>query len=200
MYEILVYALFSSIVRALKAQITVEVLNVDKNILEDFGVFLSIVLGIDNKNHKVVIPAVLHRVGVTNAADRGLDMWSNFGVAFQVKHLSLTPKVVEDIAGDIVADRIVIVCLDSEKEMIESLLSQVGWGARIKGIITLSDLDNWYRLCLSDKYRDKHGKTLLKDIGNEFIAEFPSSTELKPFMENRGYDKIILPGGWEIKK
>ncbi|MEW5922374.1 MAG: HaeII family restriction endonuclease [Candidatus Zixiibacteriota bacterium] len=198
MYEIFVYALFTSIVRALKAQITVEVLNEDKEILRDFGPFLSMVLGIDDENPKAVVPAALYRVGVTNAADRGLDMWSNFGVAFQVKHLSLTPKVVEDIAGDIVADRIVIVCLDSEKKAIESLLAQVGWGERIKGIITLSDLDDWYNLCLSGKYRDKLGKTLLRDVENEFVAEFPSSTELKPFMLSRGYDKITLPKDWEI--
>ncbi len=198
MYEILVYALFTTIVRALKVQITVEVGNENIEILRDFNSFLKMVLGIDEDNPKLVAPASLYRVGVTNAADRGLDMWSNFGVAFQVKHLSLTPRVVEDIAGDILADRIVIVCLDSEKDAIESLLRQVGWGERIKGIITLNDLIKWYDLCLSDKYRDNLGGTLLKDVEREFASEFPSATELKPFMESRKYSEVALPNGWEI--
>lgn len=199
MYEILVYALFTTIVRALRAQVTVEVLNEDQEILKDFEVFLQTVIGIDAKNPKLILPAALYRVGVTNAADRGLDMWSNFGVAFQVKHLSLTEEVVEGIAENITADRIVIICLDSEKGVIESLLGQVGWESRIKGILTLKDLACWYELCLGKKYRDNLGKQLLKDVEREFDAEFPSSTELAPFMKERGYDAMKLQNGWETK-
>ena len=36
--------------------------------------------------------ANINRIGVTNAADRGLDMWANFGPAIQIKHLSLNEK------------------------------------------------------------------------------------------------------------
>ena len=37
-------------------------------------------------------PVHIYRVGVTNAADRGLDMWANFGPVIQVKHLTLNEK------------------------------------------------------------------------------------------------------------
>jgi type II restriction enzyme len=197
MYEILVYALFVTIVRALKTQITLEICNKDEEIIKDFESFLKMVLGLQSNQTKIVLPAALYRVGVANAADRGLDMWANFGAAIQVKHLTLTPELVEDIAEDILAERIVIVCLDSERDSISALLKQVGWANRIQGIVTINDLDQWYKLCLSKKYREKLGVSLLKDIEREFNAEFPSSAEIKPFMKERKYDGLIMPKGWE---
>lgn len=199
MYEILVYALFATLVRALKAEVTLEIGNKDADILEDFERFIKMVLGIDAKRTKRVLPAALYRVGVTNAADRGLDIWANFGPAIQVKHLTLTPEMMEDIADNITADRIAIVCLDAEKESIEALLLQVGWSERIQGIITINDLAEWYGLCLSRKYRNNLGKNLLTDVQREFDAEFPSSKGIKPFVEKRGYDKIVLPPSWQIQ-
>jgi type II restriction enzyme len=199
MYEILVYALFASIVRALKAQITLELGVTDKEILADFERFIKMVLGIDTKQTKLIMPAALYRVGVTNAADRGLDIWANFGPAIQVKHLTLTAEIVEEIVGNIVADKIVIVCVDSEKQTIETLLKQVGWGDRIQGIITISDLDDWYKLCLSKKHRKDLGGVLLEDVRREFDAEFPTSIEIVPFMKERGYDKMTMPADWQIK-
>jgi len=198
-YEISVYALFATLVRALRAEVTLEVKNEDKEILSDFEQFISTVLGIDAKTTKLTSPAALYRLGVTNAADRGLDMWTNFGAAVQVKHLTLTPDDIEDIAEDIRADRIVIVCIDAEKRPIESLLKQVGWGERIQGIITLNDLDSWYNLCLSEKYLDKLGSTLLADLEREFICEFPSTEEIMPFLKERRYDDIDLPAAWEVQ-
>lgn len=199
MYEILVYALFATIVRALEAQVTLEIGNKDAEILKDFERFIKMVLGIDAKQTRLVLPAALYRVGVTNAADRGLDIWANFGPAIQVKHLTLTPELVEDIADDITADKIVIACLDTEREAIEALLKQVGWSGRIQGIITINDLDDWYKLCLSKKYRTNLGAKLLQDVGREFAAEFPSSKEIGPFLAKRGYDKIVLPSDWQIQ-
>ena len=154
------------------------------------------VLGIDAHSPRLSFPAALYRVGVTNAADRGVDMWANFGPAIQVKHLSLKPETVEEIADDIRADRIVIVCVDADKEAIEALLSQVGWGERIQGIVTLNDLNEWYQLSLGEKHRDKLGLALLGDLDREFNAEFPSSEQIDPFMRERGYDRVQFPEGW----
>lgn len=65
-------------------------------------------LDISNTSH--IQDAKIYRVGVTNAADRGLDMYSNWGPAIQVKHLSLDVSLAENIVSDISSDRIVIVC------------------------------------------------------------------------------------------
>src|SRR5687768_8060332 len=118
MYEITVYALFATIVRALQARVTVEIGNKDEEVLKDFEAFIKIVLGLELGMQKVSRPASLFRVGVTNAADTGLDMLTNFGSVIQVKHLTLKPEMIEDIAGGIAADSIVIVCIDAEKKAI----------------------------------------------------------------------------------
>jgi type II restriction enzyme len=198
MYEITVYALFATIVRALQAQVTVEINNKDEEVLKDFETFIKTVLGLDLGMQKISRPASLFRVGVTNAADRGLDMLTNFGPVIQVKHLTLTPELVEDIATGIAADSIIIVCLEVEKAGILALIAQLGLEARIQGIITLSDLEKWYETCMSGKYRATLGNTLLVDLTREFDLEFPSSIEIEPFMSERGYDKISLPADWSI--
>ncbi len=194
-YEIAVYALFATIVRALRAEITLAIKNEDEEILADFNTFIKNVLGISANQTQLTVPANLYRVGATNAADRGLDMWSNFGPVVQVKHLTITPETVEDIAEGIAADKIVIVCLDAEREAIAVLLAQVGWGERIQGIITLSDLREWYLLCMSEKYREKLGVALLSDLRREFANEFPSGAELNPFIAERNYQQSF-PVGW----
>ncbi len=196
MYEILVYALFATIVRALKAQITLEIGSKDREILKDFDQFIQTVLGIDAGRTKLVLPAALHRAGVANAADSGLDMWANFGPAIQVKHLTLTPEMAEDITDGITTNKIVIVCINAEKKAIEVLLQQVGWGERIQGVVTVDDLDDWYTICLNKKYKNNLGKNLLKDVEREFAAEFPSSEKIAPFIKERGYNKIIMPTTW----
>lgn len=196
MYEILVYALFKTIIRYLKAQVILELENNDEKVLEDFQVFITMVLGIDAKKTKLILPAKLYRAGIANAADRGLDMWANFGPVIQVKHLSLTADIIEDITDSIKADRIVIVCVDAEKKSIKSLLQQVGWSERIQGIISFNDLDSWYTICLSNKYNNTLGSNLLLDLRKEFNIEFPSSREINPFMRNRGYNNVMIPSFW----
>ncbi|OGG78350.1 hypothetical protein A3A36_00010 [Candidatus Kaiserbacteria bacterium RIFCSPLOWO2_01_FULL_52_12b] len=197
-YEIAVHALFSTIVRALRAEITLSIKNEDEEILADFERFIKMVLGISKDQTTVSMPAALFRVGVTNAADSGLDMWANFGTAIQVKHLTLTPELTEEIVDGIEADRIVIVCLDAERGPIEALLLQLGLRDRVQGIITLSDLNEWYALCLNEHYRGRLAETLLADIGREFDAEFPASTEIDPFISEREYNTIAPPTGWTI--
>ena len=126
-------------------------------------------------------------------------MISNFGPAVQVKHLTLTPELVEDIVDGIAAERIVIVCTKAEQEPITALLAQLGISNRVQGIVTLDDLDRWYNQCLSPKYRGKLGADLLKDLEREFSNEFPTCEHIAPFIRKRGYDKIAFPRGWEIK-
>lgn len=197
MYEIVVYALFSTIVRALQTEVVMEIGNKDEEVLRDFQKFIKMVLGLDVDMQKVSKPASLFRVGVTNAADRGLDMLSNFGPVIQVKHLTLTPELAEDITTGIAADSIIIVCIDAEKEAINTLLTQIGIENRIQGIITLNDLNEWYGLCLSEKYHSTLGQTLLSDLHREFELEFPSSQAIEPFFQERDYQKINLPSGWD---
>ncbi len=191
-YETIVYSLFSVLVEELK--ITVEVaLDLNKiDLLKEFNEFAKKVISIDSENPSFKTPARLYRVGVTNAADRGLDMWANFGPAIQIKHLALNEELAENIVDSVTADRIVIVCKESDAKLILSIVNQLGWKSRIQSIITEDDLIKWYEKALRGKYGNILGDKLLETLCIEIENEFPSSNtdDFKEFVRNRGYDKL----------
>lgn len=191
-YEIIVYSLFSALVDAL--DITVEVsLNPHKiDILREFKDFAESVIQLSEEQESIKIKAKINRVGVTNAADRGLDMWANFGMAIQIKHLSLTEELAENIVTSVTSDRIVIVCKAAEERVIVSLLNQIGWKSKIQSIITETDLINWYEKALRGKYSDEIGDVVLKNIIEEIALEFPAtdSKGFTDFYKGRAYDVL----------
>lgn len=198
-YEIVVYALFSAIIDALAVRITVN-LDISKiDIYHEFEDFAGKVLQLSPQHPEMHFNAQIYRMGVTNAADRGLDMWANFGLAIQVKHLSLTEELAEEIVSPITSDRIIIVCKDAEERLILSLLNQLGWKAKVQSIVTESNLLIWYEKALRGRFRDKLGKHLIDFIMHEMETEFPASnkTEFAKFMAIRGYTELKPPPGWE---
>lgn len=196
-YEISVHSLFSSIVRALRAEITLELKNPDPEILEDFKEFTSIVLGVDAKKTFIIIPARLYRMGVTHAADTGVDIGTNFGPVVQVKYISLDVEQASGIVEFSPAERIIVVCRKAEKNVIMRVAKQLGFGQRIQGIITQGDLETWYELALK-KYENQIGKSLLSDLLREFHREFPMVAEIDSFLKERGYNLQQLVDEWEI--
>ena len=189
-YEIVVYALFSALVESLNLKIE---LSVDENkfdILDEFKDFSQKVMCLDMTRPKFIQDAKIYRVGVTNAADRGLDMYSNWGVAIQIKHLSLDTTLAENIVGSISSNRIIIVCKDAEQDIIISLMNQIGWRSRIQSIVTENDLVNWYEKALRGKYADVVGDKLMEILCSEIAEEFPSVTDLPDMLKSRHYENI----------
>lgn len=188
-YEIVVYALFSSLIECLEVLVTISINENKLDLLADFEDFTSKIIGISATQKTLQIPAKIYRVGVTNAADRGLDMYANFGMAIQIKHLSLTPELAENVVSSIMADRIVIVCKEAEKSLIISLLNQIGWKSRIQSIITEVDIENWYEKALRGKFGEKLSSKVLATLKQQIIVEFPVSNNLDftKFYESRNY-------------
>lgn len=199
-YEIIVYALFSAIVDCLRVRITVETDVTKQNLLEEFADFTERVIGLSPKRPKISVEARINRVGVTNAADRGLDMWANFGMAIQVKHLSLTEELAESIVSSVSSDRIVIVCKDSEENVILSLLNQIGWKAKIQSVITETDLILWYEKALRGVFAEEIGEKVLMSLADEILLEFPAtnSNDFEEFKKDRGYDLIPYEAIWKV--
>ncbi len=200
-YEIVVYALFNAVTKHLGATVA---LTIDPNagcVLADFEDFARLVLGVDREHPKVTQPARLYRVGTTNAADAGLDMWANFGPAIQVKHLTLSPSQVDDICGSLQADKIVIVCKKMEAASISAVLMQFGMRDRIRGIITEQELLRWYTLACGERYHDTLGVDLLDALRVEFLLEFPVTHDQRvgEFLNDRGYDLARLSGLWRLQ-
>ena len=196
-FEIIVYALFSTILNSLNVQINLKITR-NNDVLEDFSDFTEKVLGLTTETPELQHKPQVYRVGVTNAADRGLDMWANFGLAIQIKHLSLTANMVDDISSGIQADRILIVCKDCDRDTLVSVLRQFGAGGRIQSVITESELITWYERALRGRCADKLGYHIMTCLANEIIAEFPTTdtTGFQAFWQNRKY-KLPDSSFWE---
>lgn len=191
-FEIVVYALFESLARAINVRVDIRCSPADPGILLEFSAFTQKVLGFDNLTKSNSIEGHFYRVGVTNAADRGLDIYANFGSIVQIKHLSLSEDLAENVVAAINADKIVIVCKSAEKKIIQSLLSQIGWKARIQSIITIDDLIEWYEKALRGKFSHILGESVLHLLGQEIRNEFPSvgSRDFEEFKISRGYNEL----------
>ena len=88
-YEIVVYSLFETIVTELDLSVEVSVTEEKIKVLEEFEEFAKKVMSLDCTHLVHSDTAHVYRLGVANAADRGLDMYSNWGPAIQIKHLVL---------------------------------------------------------------------------------------------------------------
>ncbi len=190
-YEIVVYALFSALVDVLEITVLVSMDKNKNDILVEFEDFTKSVVQLSTEQTSVRLKAKINRVGVTNAADRGLDMWANFGLAIQIKHLSLTEDLAENIVSSVTSDRIVIVCKDAEQKVIVSLLNQMGWRSKIQSVITESHLIAWYEKALRGKYGELVGNKVIQNLKEEIKVEFPSTdkAEFDRFVKSRGYLK-----------
>lgn len=188
-YEIIVYALFDALVAELGLSISLHYPENKRELWIEYQEFAEKVLPLSNNNELTTVAAKIHRVGVTNAADRGLDMWSNFGLAIQVKHLSLDEELAENIVESISADKIVIVCKQAEQALIVSLLTQIGWRNKIQHIVTELDLITWYEKALRGRF--PIGERLLSNLQTEIAREFPvvnENNQFNDFFNERGYD------------
>lgn len=189
-YEIVVYVLFSALVESLNLKIELSVDESKFDILDEFKDFSQKVMCLNMTRPKFMQDAKIYRVGVTNAADRGLDMYSNWGVAIQIKHLSLDTTLAENIVSNISSNRVIIVCKDAEQDIIVSLMTQIGWRSRIQSVVTEKDLVDWYEKALRGKYADVVGDKLMETLCSEIAEEFPSVTDLPDILKLRHYENI----------
>src|ERR1700722_3321646 len=74
-YEVVTYSILDTITSTLETTITVQVPNTNIEMVKEFSKLSQVLLGLDADNLQRTFPAKIYRVGVTNAADRGLDMW-----------------------------------------------------------------------------------------------------------------------------
>ena len=189
-YEIIVYALFSTLVEALDLQVEISVGENKIELLAEFSDFAQKVMCIDSDNPSHLQEARVYRVGVTNAADRGLDMYSNWGPAIQIKHLSLNVELAENIVDSVSSDHVVIVCKDAERDIILSLLTQIGWRKHIQSIVTENNLIDWYDKALRGHYSAELGDELIYRLCEEIAQEFPSVDTTPKILKDRHYELV----------
>lgn len=191
-YEIIVYSLFSVIVENTGAEVSISIPSKNISILKEFSKLTKALMDLDPESMICTGNARIYRVGVTNAADRGIDMYANWGPLVQVKHLSLDVELAENIVGSVTSDKIVIVCKQAEKSVINSIVNQVGWKSRVQAIITELDLICWYEKALRGEYSDLLGQKLLNRLAEEVMIEFPSTGGFPDVIIKRNYEDIDL--------
>ena len=191
-FEIVIYSLFEVITTAMKVKIDIYYDSEAKGILSEFSEFAEKVLNLNAENNRKTLDAHFHRVGVTNAADRGLDMYANFGSVVQIKHLSLDEDLAKDVVTSITSNKIIIVCKSVEENTINSLLTQIGWRSRIQAVITVDELISWYEKALTGTFSDELGEKIISTLSDEIKNEFPSvgNNDFQEFKNNRGYNNL----------
>lgn len=189
-YEIIVFSLFDTLVDQLEMTVEVSVSEEKVDILREFEDFARKVMCLDCDNLVHSSSAHVYRVGVANAADRGLDMYSNWGPAIQIKHLVLSEELAESIVDSVSSDRIVTVCKKAESGLILSLLNQIGWKSKIQSVITEDDLIEWYGKALRGTYGAGMGQKLLQTMCEQIVLEFPSVQQDQGVIAQRNYRYI----------
>lgn len=189
-YEIVVFALFDTLIDAMEINIDISVKNPESSVFLEFKDFTTKIFGKNFPDRLHELPAKLFRTGVTNAADRGLDMWGNFGLAIQIKYLTISEEMAESVVDGVSADRLVIVCKEAEEKIILSIISQLGWRGRVQSIVTLDDLGQWYERAMTGENRQSLGEAVLSKLAEQMNLEFPitsNNKDIDSFFEERGY-------------
>lgn len=138
------------------------------------------------------MPLRVGRLGHTNAADGGLDIWTNFGVAISVKRRPLSTALLEQILQDTTVGALHIVCLDVEPPA-NAMLKKLKAQGREISITSVTDLLQSVQHLLS---APKTRAALVGDLTESFDKEFPMAQTLSHFLEKRGYLAVELNGIW----
>ena len=124
----------------------------------------------------------LAKLGHTNAADAGMDIWTNFGVVISVKNYELNLELLKKVLTDTPVGELVIVC-ESFSLAAKAEIEQVSESRSIT-LITKADLIFDAGQLLGDESRAEKFNFTFKE---SFDHEFPSTATLNGFMTRRGY-------------
>jgi len=144
---------------------------------------------------EIPMPLEVDRLGHTNAADAGLDIWTNFGVAVNVKRRPLNIALLEQIAKDTPIGSLHIVCQKVEQSALSRLNQLKNEGINIS-ITTEEDLLNSIETLMGNKTTLKH---FIEILTKAFDQEFPMAKTLGDFVNARGYVSIPLKGIWQLR-
>lgn len=96
-------------------------------------------------------------------------------------------SLAERIVDQIESDHIVVVCKKKDESAVRAIAKQIGWGRRVRGIVTEKDLIGWYNKCLRGAYSEELAKPLMDTLRTGFVAEFPQLDSIRTFMDERNY-------------
>ncbi len=154
---------------------------------------LLVALGIHNKAHNGIVEAYIYQQFISRYTQlkNALAYSINADKAtFQVKEFIDLFWREAGLKRSIDKIYEIIVCKDAERDIIASLLSQIGYASKITSIITESHLVEWYEKALREKFANTLGDEVLKNLQVEIMEEFPPTKKLPRALKNRHYEVL----------
>ena len=124
----------------------------------------------------------LAKMGHTNAADAGIDIWTNFGVVVSVKNYNLDLELFRKVLSDTPVGFLVVVC-ETTSSLIENELLKL---AKTRPVVVITR---------DELYVDAHlllisavlSKIFISKLISFYDKEFPLAVTLETFMNQRKY-------------
>lgn len=179
-YEVIVYSLISEVLEDIKLSLS---LNVKLDDLKKYEKYANTFL---NFNTKKEIKSRVFRAGVANAADGGIDLWSNFGWLIQVKHMILDKENFKKILKNQDCEKIIIICRDIDFDY-KNYLKKLS--KKNVAVLVEEDLIELSNTIVSSEDLKKN---YLNNIVINLKKEFPmigNKEYLNKFFQTRGYIK-----------
>tara|TARA_Y100000591_G_C21823719_1_gene695232 strand:- start:84 stop:1094 length:1011 start_codon:yes stop_codon:yes gene_type:complete len=180
-YEVIVYSILTELFNDIELKIKLDVN--ENNINKKYKKYLNSFLNFDTKKK---VSSKVFRAGVANAADGGIDLWSNFGWLIQVKHLILDKETFKKIVEKQNSEKIIIICRDVDfdhKVEIKKL------SKHSINILVERDLYDIARVITKNENLKIN---LMNNIVRNLNEEFPmigNKTKVEELFQKRGYKK-----------
>lgn len=131
-------------------------------------------------SHKREMKLKLGKLGHTNAADAGMDIWSNFGAIISVKNYNVDLNLYRQIIDDTPIGDLVIICKTHDQKLIKIAKESE------RPLSFITELDLFYDV--QNYFADKDKcDSFLQLFTSFFDREFPLAQSLENFMDSRGY-------------
>lgn len=179
-YEVIVYSLISEVLKDIKLSLS---LNVKLDDLKKYKKYSNTFLNFKTKKD---IKSRVFRAGVANAADGGIDLWSNFGWLIQVKHLLLDEENFKKILKNQECEKIIIICRDTDfnfKNYLKKLSNKNVTVLVEKDLIELSNI-----IVSNENLKKNYLNNIIINLKKEFPM-IGNKEYLNKFFQTRGYQK-----------
>ena len=191
-YEIIACAIIATLTRFLDVQVITTVSAKRFQLVANDEILLAAVLGMPKGTPQKTVAGRLSRLGLTSAADGGVDIVSNFGFVAQVKHAALDARLLSKIYGAVQIEGMTVIC-----RSVKFSSSSGSEGPNTFSVITEDDLVRWSDQIVRGDFGLGAADFLCERLTAGLRLEFPACdpVDFAAFMTERAY--IDMPP-WKI--
>ena len=183
-YEIIACAIIATLTKFLDVQVITTVSAKRFQLVASDEILLGAVLGMPNGKPKKTAAGRLSRLGLTSAADGGVDIVSNFGFIAQVKHAALDDRLLSKIYGAVQIEGMTVIC-----RTVTFSSSSGSERHNTALVITENDLVRWSDQIVRGNFGLGAAAFLCENLTAGLRREFPACdpVDFAAFMTERDY-------------